>query len=435
MHLLPRLRAIPPDTRRAFLASLSKNTRIALPTLWRSLWARPEQLPPPGDWSTWLVMGGRGSGKTRAGAEWVRAQVEGATPRDPGLCRRVAIIGETADQARDIMVLGESGLLAISPPDRRPTFHVSRRHLIWPNGAEAHLFSASDPESLRGPQFDAAWCDELAKWKRTQEAWDMLQFGLRLGDNPRTVVTTTPRANRALIALMNDPATALTRMPTRDNRANLAPTFLKQIEARYAGRPLGRQELNGDLLEDTPGAFWTRAMIEDAQITAAPPLSPHHRSRRSARHCTQRIRRVRHRRCGHDASAKTPPQPCWPTGRCKASRRKHGPPAPSPPIVFTMRIGWWPRSTKAAIWSRPSSARSTPTSRSRPFVRHAAKLSAPNLCKPCMNRAGCNTSPAKPARSQNSKIRCARFRQRPFAAIPNPPTASTRWSGRSLTCC
>ena len=239
---------------------------------WR-IWARPEQLPPAGDWSTWLVTGGRGSGKTRAGAEWVRAQVEGPTPCAPGACRRVALIGETADQARDVMVLGESGLLAVTPPDRRPTFHISRRHLLWPNGAEAHLFSASDPESLRGPQFDAAWCDELAKWKRTQEAWDMLQFGLRLGDAPRAIVTTTPRANPALIALMNDPATVLTRMPTRANRANLAPSFLRGIEARYAGSPLGRQELDGDLLEDTEGAFWTRAMIGEAQTDAAPPLS------------------------------------------------------------------------------------------------------------------------------------------------------------------
>ena len=251
---------------------LSHRRRHAAAWDWR-VWARPEQLAPAGDWSTWLVMGGRGSGKTRAGAEWVRAQVEGATPRAPGACRRIAIIGETADQARDIMVLGESGLIAITPPDRRPTFHISRRHLLWPNGAEAHLFSASDPESLRGPQFDAAWCDELAKWKRTQEAWDMLQFGLRLGDHPRAVVTTTPRANPALIALMNDPATVLTRMPTRDNRANLAPSFLRGIEARYKGRDLGRQELDGDVLEDTEGAFWTHAMIEDAQIAKAPPLA------------------------------------------------------------------------------------------------------------------------------------------------------------------
>ena len=254
-----------------FIKNPTHRRRHAFAWDWR-IWARPQQLPPGGDWSTWLVMGGRGSGKTRAGAEWVRAQVEGATPTAPGPCRRIALIGETADQARDVMVLGESGLIAVTPPDRRPIFHVSRRHLTWPNGAEAHLFSASDPESLRGPQFDAAWCDELAKWKRTQEAWDMLQFGLRLGDNPRTVVTTTPRPNPALIALVNDPATATTRMPTRDNAANLAPTFLKQIETRYGNRDLGRQELQGELLEEVEGALWTRAQIEEAQIESAPPL-------------------------------------------------------------------------------------------------------------------------------------------------------------------
>jgi len=152
---LSRLRKLSPERRAQFLGTLPPNTRASLPYLWHYK-ARPEQRAPDGDWSTWLVMGGRGSGKTRAGAEWVRAQVEGATPLAKGTCRRVAMIGETADQARDIMVLGDSGLMAISPPDRRPTFHVSRRHLIWPNGAEAHLFSASDPESLRGPQFDAA---------------------------------------------------------------------------------------------------------------------------------------------------------------------------------------------------------------------------------------------------------------------------------------
>ncbi len=239
---------------------------------WR-IWARPQQLAPPGDWSTWLITGGRGSGKTRAGAEWVRAQVEGDVPDAPGPSRRIALIGETADQARDVMVLGESGLLAVTPPDRRPVFHVSRRHLLWPNGAEAHLFSASDPESLRGPQFDAAWCDELAKWRRAQEAWDMLQFGLRLGGLPRAVVTTTPRANPCLIALMQDPATVLTRMPTRDNAAHLAPSFLKQVTARYAGLDIGRQELEGELLEETPGAFWSRALISGVRIDSAPPLS------------------------------------------------------------------------------------------------------------------------------------------------------------------
>ncbi len=218
-------------------------------------------------------MGGRGSGKTRAGAEWVRAQVEGATPLSPGSRRRLALVAETADQARDVMVLGESGLLACTPRDRRPMFHVSRRHLEWPNGAQAWLYSAADPESLRGPQFDGAWCDELAKWRRAAPAWDMLQFGLRLGDDPRQIVTTTPRANPVLIRIMEDATTVTTRSPTRDNAANLAPNFLAQVEARYAGKLLGRQELDGELLLETPGSLWTRPMLESARFDHVPPLS------------------------------------------------------------------------------------------------------------------------------------------------------------------
>ena len=262
-----------PEARAAFLASLPPATLLALPYLW-PVWARPDtQLPPPGAWHTWLVMGGRGSGKTRAGAEWVRAQVEGATPLAPGPRRRLALVAETADQARDVMVLGESGLLACTPRDRRPSFHVSRRHLEWPNGAQAWLFSASDPESLRGPQFDGAWCDELAKWRRAAPAWDMLQFGLRLGDDPRQIVTTTPRANPVLIRIMEDADTITTRSPTRDNAANLAPNFLAQVEARYAGKLLGRQELEGELLLETPGSLWTRPLLEGCRIDHIPPLS------------------------------------------------------------------------------------------------------------------------------------------------------------------
>ncbi len=267
------LRGLSPEARAAFLDTLPPRTLLALPHLW-PVWAREgTQLPPPGDWQTWLIMGGRGSGKTRAGAEWVRSQVEGATPLAPGARRRIALVAETADQARDVMVLGESGLLACTPRDRRPAYQVSRRHLEWPNGAQAWLFSAADPESLRGPQFDGAWCDELAKWRRAAPAWDMLQFGLRLGAHPRQIVTTTPRANPALLRLLDDPATVVTRSPTRDNVANLAPSFLARIEARYAGRTLGRQELDGELLLEAPGSLWTRAMLEKGRIETAPPLA------------------------------------------------------------------------------------------------------------------------------------------------------------------
>jgi len=154
-------------------------------------WARPDQLPPERHWTTWMMLGGRGAGKTRAGAEWVRARVE--APQAAQKARRIALIGETYGSARAVMVEGPSGILAVSPPDWRPQFMPSRNLLIWPNGAEATLFSAERPDALRGPQFDAAWCDELAKWRHDEETWDMLQFGLRLGQNPQQVVTTTPR--------------------------------------------------------------------------------------------------------------------------------------------------------------------------------------------------------------------------------------------------
>ena len=220
-----------------------------------------------------MILGGRGAGKTRAGAEWVRAQVEGARPLDPGRARRVALLGETIDQAREVMVMGDSGILACSPPDRRPRWEAGRKRLVWPNGATAQVFSAHEPEALRGPQFDAAWADELAKWPRAQEAWDMLQFALRLGDDPRACVTTTPRNTTALKALLTRPSTARTHAPTQANRAHLAVSFLEEVRARYAGTRLGRQELDGVLLEEAEGALWSAPMLERAQIDAVPELS------------------------------------------------------------------------------------------------------------------------------------------------------------------
>ncbi|MCI4661452.1 MAG: terminase family protein [Neomegalonema sp.] len=258
---------------RRWLDQLSENALCALPWLFE-FWAHPDhQLPPkPSDWRTWLILGGRGSGKTRAGAEWVRRKVEGATPLAKGQCGRIALVAETADQARDVMVLGESGLLACTPPDRRPQFQVSRRRLIWPNGAEAMLFSAKDPESLRGPQFEAAWCDELGKWSRAQAAWDMLQFAVRLGEHPQIVVTTTPRRNRVLFDLLEDPRCAQSHASTYQNAANLAPSFLAEIERRYGGTTLGRQEIEGEVLRELPGGLWQRAMFDAQRVTAAPPL-------------------------------------------------------------------------------------------------------------------------------------------------------------------
>lgn len=230
----------------------------------------PHQRPPEGDWRTWVVLGGRGAGKTRAGAEWVRTMVEGPTPHAPGRAMHVALVAETMDQAREVMVFGESGLMAICPPDRRPNWIATRKMLVWPNGAIAQLFSAHDPDSLRGPQFDAIWADELAKWRKAEDAWDMLQFGLRLGDDPRACVTTTPRRTQMLRDLLDRDTTVMTHAPTQANRANLARSFLEEVEGHYGGTALGRQELEGELLSDVEGALWTVAELAATQV-ATPP--------------------------------------------------------------------------------------------------------------------------------------------------------------------
>ena len=258
-----------PEVTERFLASLSDPALAALPYLFE-FWALPHQLPPEGDWLTWIVLGGRGAGKTRAGAEWVRSMVEGPTPGAPGRARRVALVGETYDQALAVMVKGESGLLACSPPDRVPKWIAGERRLEWPNGAEARLYSAHDPEALRGPQFDAAWADELAKWPRAQETWDMLQFGLRLGQHPRQVVTTPPRNVGVLKGILARDSTVVTQAATEANRAFLAPSFLREIRARYGNQRLGRQELDGELLEDAEDALWTRSAIDALRVTEAP---------------------------------------------------------------------------------------------------------------------------------------------------------------------
>ena len=254
----------------AFLGELSEAELVALPWMFE-FWALPHQLPPEGaDWRTWVILGGRGAGKTRDGAEWVRAMVEGDTPLAPGRARRVALVGETIDQAREVMVMGESGILACSPPDRMPVWEATRKRLVWPNGAVAQLFSAHEPDSLRGPQFDAAWADELAKWKKADEAWTMLQFGLRLGEHPQQVVTTTPQNIGVLKEILAADSTVMTTAPTDANRAHLSATFLREVYGRYAGTRLGRQELEGAILDDVEGALWTGAMIAAAQVDTLP---------------------------------------------------------------------------------------------------------------------------------------------------------------------
>lgn len=243
-----------------------------------TVFGRPDQLPPPAGrdgspWRTWLVLGGRGAGKTRTGAEWVRGVALGLPPFADRPARRIALVGETLSDAREVMVEGVSGLLAVHARRERPRWEPSRRRLTWPNGAVGQVFSAEDPESLRGPQFDAAWLDELAKWKQAQDAWDMLQFGLRLGDAPRLVATTTPRPVPLLRRLLDDPAVAVSRAATRDNAFNLAPSFLDAVSGRYAGTRLGRQELDGEMVEDRADALWGRARIEASREETHPALA------------------------------------------------------------------------------------------------------------------------------------------------------------------
>ncbi len=263
------LASAPLPLQKAFLDDLSAHDLQALPWLF-DFWALPHQLAPEGAWRTWVVMGGRGAGKTRAGSEWVRSMVEGDMPLDEGRAKRVALVGETFDQVRDIMVFGDSGIIACSPPDRRPRWNSTKRRLEWDNGAVAEAHSASSPEGLRGPQFDAAWVDELAKWKKPEEAWDMLQFGLRLGDLPQQVVTTTPKNVEVLKQILDASSTVTTTAPTEANRAYLAQNFLEEVRARYGGTRQGRQELDGELLEDADGALWTTAMLEATRVKELP---------------------------------------------------------------------------------------------------------------------------------------------------------------------
>jgi len=252
-----------------FLNGLSEEAVLSLPFLFE-FWAMEHQLPPEGDWKTWVILGGRGAGKTRAGAEWVRSQVEGGRPLGVGRAQRVALVGETIEQVREVMVFGDSGILACSPPDRMPKWEATRRRLVWDNGATAQAFSAHDPDRLRGPQFDAAWVDELAKWKKGRETWDMLQFGLRLGARPQQVVTTTPQNVAVLKEILSSTSTVRTSAATSANKAFLAESFLQEVTAKYGGTRLGRQELEGEVLSDAEGALWSAEMIEAAAVDNAP---------------------------------------------------------------------------------------------------------------------------------------------------------------------
>jgi predicted phage terminase large subunit-like protein len=230
--------------------------------------ARPEQIPPPGAWIVWLILSGRGWGKTRTGAEWIKGLIVS------GKAKRVALVGATASDVRDVMIEGQSGILSVCADWDRPVYEPSKRRITFKNGAVATAYSAEEPDRLRGPQHDAAWCDELAAWTNVRDVWDQLQFGLRLGKTPRCCVTSTPRPIPLLKQLIARPDVHVTKGKTSDNAANLAPTFLTAIVNRYEGTRLGRQELDGDILDDVPGALWNRDLLEATRVAKgeAPPM-------------------------------------------------------------------------------------------------------------------------------------------------------------------
>ncbi len=257
------LASLTSEQRLELQGSLSSREAAALEWNW-PFWSRPKQMEPSQEllkakgitsWRIWMVMAGRGFGKSRTGAETVRARVES------GRSKRISLIARTASDIRDVMIEGQSGIMRISPPWNRPKYEPTKRRLTWPNGAVATTFSADQPDALRGPECDFAWCDELATW-RYMEAWDNLMFGLRLGLNPQCIVTTTPRPIKVIRDLDKDPYCVVTTGSTLENAGNLAPSFLESILRKYSGTRLGRQEILAEILEDIAGAVFQRAWID-----------------------------------------------------------------------------------------------------------------------------------------------------------------------------
>jgi len=245
--------------------NLTKEQAIKKLFDWRSeLNARPNQIAPDGNWTTWLILAGRGFGKTRTGAEWVRERVES------GLSKRIALIGKTPADVRDVMIEGESGLLNISPPYNMPTYEPSKRRLTWDNGAIAQTFSSYEPDQLRGSQFDTAWADEMASWEYPEETWDNLMFALRLGEKPQVCVTTTPRPLQLLINLRDAKTTVLTKGTSYDNRENLNQQFFDSILSKYKNTRLGMQEIYAEILEESDNAMWKREWLDEGRLEVGP---------------------------------------------------------------------------------------------------------------------------------------------------------------------
>ena len=262
--LIARLAGLDPADRSEIVAALCDGEEFELGDGW-AIWGQRAQLPPPWRWPVWMILAGRGFGKTRSGAEWVHWMAQ-----DPEA--RIALIGSTDEDARRVMIEGTSGLLSTGPVDALPDWEPSRGLLRWPNGARAHVYSAANPESLRGPEHSHAWCDEIGKWPRGEAAWDNLRMGMRRGRRPQIVVTTTPRPTPLIRRIMGLPGIAITRGRTADN-THLPTGFVAEMDRTYRGTRLGRQELDGELIDDIEGALWTRSDIEACRVRAAPALT------------------------------------------------------------------------------------------------------------------------------------------------------------------
>lgn len=265
LSLRDQLAQLPEAELRAVIGRLKPKQLRALQHDWR-WWARPKQLPPAGSWQWWLILAGRGFGKTRVGAAWVNEKAE----QNPGC--RIALVGETVPDVRDVMIRGESGLIAKAAPWCKPKYTPSRRIVEWPNGSIATTYTAEKPDQLRGPQHHFAWGDEVAKW-RYEDALDQLKFGLRLGEAPQGILTTTPKPVPLIKALLAEEGKGLvlTRGSTYENKANLAPSFLSAIIKKFEGTRLGRQELLAEVLDDAPGALWKREQLEKLRRTDVKP--------------------------------------------------------------------------------------------------------------------------------------------------------------------
>jgi phage terminase large subunit-like protein len=259
-----RLAALTESDRRAALALLTDQEAERLLYEWRGFLARPDQIAPHGDWDIWCILAGRGWGKTETGAQWIKEQVAAGV-------KSIALVAETQKDLEEVMV---PRLVSIYPPGEGPRVTFKPVRVRWPNGALALGYVGNEPDQLRGPEFEAAWVDELAKYRYAQEAWDMLQFCMRAGAHPRTIITTTPRPVEVIkrIVAGQEGKVALTRGKTMDNRANLAPTFLSKIVNRYAGTRLGRQELDAEILGDLPGALWPQTVLDTFRVPSAPDL-------------------------------------------------------------------------------------------------------------------------------------------------------------------